>query len=110
MAIVQNTLIGKASGSVGGTTFTSWKGKNVLKSKPAQVANPRTAAQTAQRTKFIGAVASYRQMAPVVQQGFAGLAVGKSAYNAYASENIKNGSLSSDVVNMFDDLTKLKVA
>lgn len=34
MARVQNTLIGRASGSVGGATFTTWKGINVLKSKP----------------------------------------------------------------------------
>ena len=33
MAIVQNTLIGRARRSVGGTTFATWNGLNILKAK-----------------------------------------------------------------------------
>lgn len=110
MAIVQNTLIGKASGSVGGTTFTSWKGKNVLKAKPTQVANPRTQAQTDQRSVFVSAINLYRMASLALSLGFNALAVGKSAYNAFVSENLKNGSLSKNVESNIYDLDTFKTA
>jgi hypothetical protein len=52
MAIPSNTLIGKTKGSVGNVTFTTWKGRNVIKEKSNSPANPRTPAQVAQRAKF----------------------------------------------------------
>lgn len=89
MAKVANVLIGKASGSVGGTTFSSWKGINVLKSKPVIVANPQTDAQTAQRVAFAFIVAVFRIMVGVLQLGFKEMAVKMSAFNAYSSHNLK---------------------
>jgi hypothetical protein len=88
MAITQNTLIGRASGSVGGATFATWKGKNVLKSKATSVANPNTAPQQLARSIFSSAVAVYRMAASLFSVGFAQLAVGQSAYNAFTSVNI----------------------
>lgn len=49
MAITQNPLIGRASGAYGGTVFTTFFNKNVIKTKPVTVRNPKTAAQIAQR-------------------------------------------------------------
>lgn len=89
MAKVANVLIGKTSGSVGGTTFSSWRGINVLKSKPTIVANPQTDAQTAQRTAFSFLVAVFRIMVGVLQLGFKEMAVKKSAFNAFQSHNLK---------------------
>lgn len=89
MAKVANVLIGKASGSVGGTTFSSWKGINVLKSKPTIVANPQTDAQKAQRAAFAYLVAVYRIMVAVLQLGFKEMAVKQSAFNAFTSHNVK---------------------
>lgn len=88
MAKVQNTLIGRASGSVGGATFTTWKGVNVLKSKPESVANPRTLAQRSQRNRLTIMVVVYRALALIVSIGFKSRAVAKSAYNAFMSSNI----------------------
>lgn len=88
MAKVQNTLIGRASGSVGGATFTTWKGINVLKSKPESVANPRTLGQISQRNRLSIMVAVYRLIALAISIGFKTRAVGKSAYNAFVSANI----------------------
>ncbi len=90
MAKVANVLIGKASGSVGGTTFSSWKGINVLKSKPTIVANPQTDAQMVQRAAMSYIVAVFRIMVAVINLGFKEMAVKKSAYNAFTAENVKN--------------------
>lgn len=89
MAKVANVLIGKASGSVGGTTFSSWRGINVLKSKPTIVANPKTDSQLAQRAAFSFIVAVFRIMVGVLQLGFKEMAVKMSAFNAYSSHNLK---------------------
>lgn len=93
MAVVSNTLIGKTRGSIGGVTFASWKGINVAKSKAEQVANPNSTGQQTQRSKFATAVSLYKQMSALVQFGFAQLAIKKSAYNAFASKNLTNGSI-----------------
>lgn len=52
MARVQNTLIGRSSGSVGEVVFLTWKLINVTRSKPASVYNPDTTPQQTQRNKF----------------------------------------------------------
>lgn len=110
MAIVSNTLIGKSSGSVGGTTFSSWKGKNVLKAKPVSVANPKTDKQLAQRASLAGAVAFYRQAATVLNLGFKGLATGKSAYNAFASQAVKNAWSYNNSATPVYDPSNLKIS
>jgi hypothetical protein len=95
----QNTLIGRSSGSIGGATATTWKGINVMKSKPMTVANPRTAGQLAQRSILKNLVFIYRLAAAFFNVGFRQQAIRKSAYNAFASENMKNGALTGAVEN-----------
>jgi len=89
MAVTQNTLIGRSSGSVGGVTFATWKGLNIMKSKAVSVANPDTIAQQKQRNKMALIVGIYRLISSIVQVGFKTQAVGKSEYNAFVSDNIK---------------------
>lgn len=96
MSITQNTLIGRTRQSIGGATFSTWKGLNVLKSKPITVANPRTAAQIAQRGKLAAAVLLYRLASFLFDVGFKELAIHMSAYNAFVSTNIRNEAISSD--------------
>jgi hypothetical protein len=93
MARVQNTLIGKSSGSVGGATFSTWKGLNVLKSKAISVANPNTVPQQTQRNRLTLMVSIFRQIAGVVEVGFKNLAIGKSEYNAFMSTNLQDATL-----------------
>lgn len=90
MARVANPLIGKTSGSIGGVTFSSWKGVNVAKSKPTVVANPKTDPQKAQRSAFTQIINIYRLLVGVVDLGFKQLAVKQSAYNAFCSVNLKD--------------------
>lgn len=90
MAVVQNTLIGKSRQSVGGTTFSTWKGINVLKSKPTAVANPKTDLQLMQRSALQQTVSLYRVISAVVKRGWRKFAIQKSEYNAFASNTLKN--------------------
>jgi len=90
MARVSNTLIGKASGSVGNATFSTWKGINVLKEKAVSVANPNTDLQIMRRSALSQSVAIYRLISAAVSVGFKKLATGMSAYNAWASNALKD--------------------
>lgn len=64
MAISQNTLIGSTKQSVGGVTFTKWKGRNIIKAKAVSVANPKTPAQVANRNRFSGVSKFYSRYKP----------------------------------------------
>lgn len=90
MATSSNPLIGATSGSVGGVTFSKWKGINVIKSKPTVVANPNSPAQQAQRSAFAFMIAAYRLMVGILVLGFKELAIKKSAFNAFTSVNLRN--------------------
>ncbi len=90
MSVVQNTLIGRARQKIGGSVFSSWKGINVLKSKPLTVANPKTDAQMVQRNALKILTELYRQVSGAVQVGFKQQAIQKSEFNAFTSYNLKN--------------------
>lgn len=90
MAVVQNTLIGKSKQSVGGTTFSTWKGINVLKSKPTSIANPQSDLQMMQRSALQQIVSIYRTINVSVKKGWKKFAVQKSEYNAFTSYALKN--------------------
>ena len=107
MAIVQNTLIGKTKQSVGGTTFTTWKGRNVLKSKAIAVSNPKTPAQVMQRNRFSACVALWVLMRSALSLSFSRLAGDVTPANKFTSLNVKNfdGSSNDPLVCSFDNLT-----
>lgn len=67
MARVQNTLIGRASGSVGEVVFLTWKGINVTRAKPSSVYNPDTIPQQRQRNTFAQTVGLYNALKPILQ-------------------------------------------
>jgi|GEM_PF-3159547 len=90
MAVTQNTLIGRTRGSIGGVTFSSWKGLNVAKGKAENVQQPNTDAQLLQRSKMALTVNMYRAISSIVKTGFASMAVNMSEFNAFTSYNIKN--------------------
>lgn len=93
MAIVQNPIIGRSKGSFGNAVFSKWKGKNTLRSKALEVANPQSDLQMKQRAKFAILVALYRKMAAILKTGFHEMAVGMSEFNAFQSTNLKNNFL-----------------
>lgn len=90
MAIVQNTLIGRASGSVGNATFSQWKGLNILKQKPSIVANPRSAQQQSNRSRFVALMQMALLMRPVATIGFKEYANRMSWMNKFMSTNTQS--------------------
>lgn len=52
MAILHKSVLGTFTNKVGGVVGSSWKGIPVVRSLPASVANPRSAAQMTQRMRF----------------------------------------------------------
>lgn len=93
MAVVNNPIIGRASGKVGGVVFSQWKGRNILKQKPTVVAYPRTSQQQANSARFVTLLALGRVLAPAARIGFKEYAGQMSWLNRFMSTNSKNDSL-----------------
>lgn len=88
MARVQNTLIGRASGSVGDVVFFTWKLLNVTRSKGSGWANPRTIGQKWQRNKYGFAVELFRNLSEVITLGCTGYNIQKSLFNYFLKINV----------------------
>jgi hypothetical protein len=89
MGVIKQGILGGFSGSVANVVGSSWKGIAVIKSKPLSVANPRTAAQQAQRGKFGQTVAfASAILAAIVKPLWDRFAQGESGYNAFIKANI----------------------
>jgi len=99
MAIVSNTLIGKSRGSVGNATFTVWKGRNVLKEKSTNPANPRTPAQLLQRAKFSRMVAYVALLVQFLVDFWGQISFNVTQYNWLASKIMKG--ISGDGITLF---------
>lgn len=89
MATLKRGILGGFTGSVANIVGSSWKGIDVMRSKPLSVANPRTAAQVAQRGKFASVVevASFLLVA-LIKPLWDRFAQQQSGYNAFVSYNI----------------------
>lgn len=87
MARVSNPLIGRSKNKIGNVVFSTWKGINVLKEKPASVANPRTDGQVAQRSVMSQLVGMARQILSAIRVSFREMAVQMSQYNAFVKFN-----------------------
>jgi len=89
MGKIKQGILGGVSGSIGGVVGSSWKGINVIKSKPQSVANPKTAGQVAQRGAFSQVVAfATIILAAIIKPLWDRFQVAKSGYNAFVSANI----------------------
>jgi hypothetical protein len=89
MAIIKQGILGGIQNKIGNVVGSSWKGIAVLKSLPISVANPRTAPQVAQRTRFANVVAfATAILAEVIKPLWDRFAQGQSGYNAFVSRNI----------------------
>jgi len=89
MGIIKRGILGGFSGKVANIVGTSWKGRAVMKSLPLSVANPRSAGQVKQRTRFsvISKLASSInvQWVKPLWDRFAG---DISGYNDFVKQNI----------------------
>lgn len=90
MGKIPQGILGGVSGSIGGVVGSSWKGINVIKTKPLSVANPRTAGQVAQRSKFSNTVGFAVQiLAILIKPLWDRFASRMSGYNAFVSNSIE---------------------
>ena len=91
MAKIKQGILGGFSGSVANVVGSSWKGIAVMKAKPLSVANPKTAAQVAQRNKFkAGSELSTKVKNSIIKPFWDRFAVQMSGVNAWMSKNVKN--------------------
>ncbi|MFW6095786.1 MAG: DUF6266 family protein [Bacteroidota bacterium] len=90
MGIIRRGILGGFSGKVANIVGSSWKGIAVMKSLPLSVANPRTTAQTEQRTKFSNTVAFAKAiLTTVIKPLWDRFAQQQSGFNAFISRNIE---------------------
>ena len=88
-AVIKQGILGGFSGKVAGVVGSSWKGIAVMKSLPLSVANPKTAGQIAQRTKFSNSVAFAGYiLATVIKPLWDRFASQMSGYNEFVATNL----------------------
>src|SRR6056297_342110 len=91
MAIIKQGIMGGFSGTIGNIVGSSWKGIDVMKSKPLSVSNPKTAAQQAQRGAFGQCVAfAASLLSVIIKPLWDRFAMQMSGFNAFVSTNVSN--------------------
>ena len=70
MGKISQGVLGGFSGKIGNVVGGSWKGIDYMRIKPASVANPRTAAQVDQRSKFSIVLNFLQPMTEFLRVGF----------------------------------------
>lgn len=63
--VVLSGLLQDIRGSMGGSTFSAWKGLTYLRNKAITISNPQTPVQQALRANFAESVGEYRNLTPV---------------------------------------------
>ena len=84
------SILGDLSGKLGQFVFGSWKGTPYVRSMPEKVANPRTAAQLAQRAKFAEILKFLKPLTVFLRVGFKSKTANMTAFNAAWSYNYKH--------------------
>lgn len=103
MARVQNTLIGRASGSVDAVTFLTIFRKNVMRAKMSAQTNPNTTSQQAQRFKYNTLLSLYEILKPIIDVGFRYYSINRTTWNSFMRYNMKtvfqnNGTATPDLL------------
>jgi hypothetical protein len=89
MGVIKQGILGGFQNKVGAVVGSSWKGIAVMKAKPISVANPRTAAQVANRTKMANIVLFAQViLATVIKPLWDRFASQMSGYNDFVKTNI----------------------
>lgn len=109
MAIVQNPVTGRTKQKFATAVFSKQFGKNTMRSKPVEVANPKTLLQRQQRAKFTLMVELSRIILSFIRLGFKQVAIGMSQFNVFMKSNIKE-VIAGTYPNYSIDFTKLIVA
>lgn len=87
MAIVQNPVTGRSKNAFANAIFTTILGKNVMRSKPLKVANPRTIAQQKTRKKISYLSEQAKALKNAIDIGYKKAALYMYPRNKFTSEN-----------------------
>ena len=109
MAVVQNPITGRTRKSFSTATFTKNFNQNVMRSKPTQVANPKTIGQTSQRAAFAAVNVALKNLIPLIDIGFKNFQ-SKMAPFSYASKRSLKEAVSGVAGSRVVDFTKLKIS
>ena len=109
MAVVQNPVTGRTKKSFSTATFTKIYNQNVMRSKPSQVANPRTLGQTSQRTAFANVLTALKNLLPLINIGFKNFQT-KMAPFSFASKRSLKEAISGVAGSRVVDFTKLSIS
>ena len=88
MALSQNPMTGKMSGTVGNFVTSTHRGKNVIRSKAFLPKDANTDAQKQHRSLFKVLSDEYATLAPLADDGFPSRPVNQSVYNAFLAANM----------------------
>lgn len=89
MGVIKRGILGGFAGKVANVVGTSWKGIAVMKSLPLSVANPKTAAQVAQRSAFSACTKmGSALLATIIKPLWDRFAQQASGYNDFVSANV----------------------
>lgn len=109
MAIVQNPVTGRSKNAFANAIFTTVLGQNVMRSKPLQVANPRTLPQRQARAKLAYLSEQAKKLKNALEIGFKKAASGMYPRNMYSSENYQTLSIDNDLI-ITQGLAGVKIA
>lgn len=107
MGKINQGILDGVSGKVGNVIGASWKGIDYLRIKPTSIANPRTPAQVAQRTRFKGVTSLAKQLInSIVRPIWNKAAVKMTGYNYFVKQNMEAFS----VDGVIEDYSKLHLS
>ena len=90
MGVIKQGILGGFSGRVGGVVGSSWKGIAYMKTLPLSVANPKTAAQVAQRNSFSQSVlVAVQILSTLIKPLWDRFSVQMSGFNEFLQINIE---------------------
>lgn len=89
MGTVKGVFGTKISGKVGQVVFRNRAGMNIVSEKPANVKNPRTFGQQAQRMCLATASAAYRGLKEICDHSFEGVTYGAQSMSLFMKEALK---------------------
>lgn len=90
MGKIKKGILGGFSGRVGNVIGGSWKGIDYMRSEATSIADPKTAKQLEQRSKFRVAVEFAKQVVPVINIGLKQYATKRSEFNYLVSKICKD--------------------
>ena len=109
MAIVQNPITGRSSGTYAGAVFATQFGKNVLRSKPVSVSVSQSDASKLARQKFKALAAAVKELMPALSLFFTSKDFGMPVFS-YMIKQAYHTAVSGTLNNVVVDNSKLLVA